>query len=58
MDKALEPQVFFNYFGPDNAKELDRLNKVENFGGYHQDRTHQTALPDHDRRPTSSRTSC
>ena len=37
LRKALEPQIFFNYFGPDNAKELGRLKKIENFGGYHQD---------------------
>ena len=38
MNKALEPQVFFNYLGPDNTKELGRLSKVDMFGGYHQDR--------------------
>jgi non-ribosomal peptide synthase protein (TIGR01720 family) len=38
LSRALEPQVFFNYFGPDNAKELVRFARLENFGGYHQDR--------------------
>ena len=37
LAKALEPQIFFNYFGPDNAKELGCLKKLQNFGGYHQD---------------------
>ncbi len=45
LAKALEPQVFFNYFGPDNAKELGRLKKIENFGGYHQDRTTKRMCP-------------
>jgi non-ribosomal peptide synthase protein (TIGR01720 family) len=45
MSKALEPQVFFNYIGPDNAKELSRLNKVETFGGYHQDRNTRRLCP-------------
>jgi amino acid adenylation domain-containing protein/non-ribosomal peptide synthase protein (TIGR01720 family) len=35
---APQPQVFFNYFGPDNAKELTRFNRLENFGGYTLDR--------------------
>ena len=42
---ALEPQVFFNYMGPDNAKELGRLKKIQNFGGYHQDRTTKRMCP-------------
>ncbi len=45
LAKALEPQVFFNYFGPDNAKELGRLTKLQNFGGYHQDRTTKRMCP-------------
>ena len=45
LAKALEPQVFFNYFGPDNAKELSRLTKIQNFGGYHQDRTTKRMCP-------------
>ena len=45
MNKALAPQVFFNYFGPDNAQELGRLNKVELFGGYHQDRHTRRMCP-------------
>ncbi len=35
---ALEPQVFLNYFGPDNAKELSGLCKLEHFSGYALDR--------------------
>ncbi len=45
LAKALEPQVFFNYFGPDNAKELERFRKIQNFGGYHQDRTTKRMCP-------------
>jgi amino acid adenylation domain-containing protein/non-ribosomal peptide synthase protein (TIGR01720 family) len=45
LARALEPQVFFNYFGPDNAKELGRFNKIQNFGGYHQDRTTKRMCP-------------
>jgi len=45
LAKALEPQVFFNYMGPDNAKELGRLKKIQNFGGYHQDRTTKRMCP-------------
>ena len=45
LAKALEPQVFFNYFGPDNAKELGRFKKIQNFGGYHQDRTTRRMCP-------------
>jgi amino acid adenylation domain-containing protein/non-ribosomal peptide synthase protein (TIGR01720 family) len=45
MNKALAPQVFFNYFGPDNAKELVRLNKVQVFGGFHQDRSAKRLCP-------------
>jgi amino acid adenylation domain-containing protein/non-ribosomal peptide synthase protein (TIGR01720 family) len=37
LSQALEPQVFFNYLGPDNARELGRLTKVQVFGGFHQD---------------------
>ncbi len=37
MSRALEPQVFFNYLGPDSAKELGRLTKVQTFGGFHLD---------------------
>ncbi|HYN64049.1 MAG TPA: condensation domain-containing protein, partial [Candidatus Limnocylindrales bacterium] len=33
MRKALAPQVFFNYLGPDNVKELSRLKRLEIFGG-------------------------
>ena len=45
MSKALAPQVFFNYFGPDDSKELGRLKKVQIFGGYHQDRTTKRLCP-------------
>ncbi len=45
MNKALEPQVFFNYLGPDNTKELGRLAKVDTFGGYHQDRHTRRLCP-------------
>ncbi len=45
MHKALEPQVFFNYLGPDNSKELGRMKKVEVFGGYHQDRGTKRLCP-------------
>ncbi len=45
LAKALEPQVFFNYFGPDNSKELERFKKLQNFGGYHQDRTTKRMCP-------------
>ncbi|HEX6861738.1 MAG TPA: condensation domain-containing protein, partial [Thermoanaerobaculia bacterium] len=45
MNKALEPQVFFNYLGPDNTKELGRLSKVDMFGGYHQDRHTRRLCP-------------
>jgi amino acid adenylation domain-containing protein/non-ribosomal peptide synthase protein (TIGR01720 family) len=45
MSKALEPQVFFNYLGPDNAKELGRLKKLQLFGGYHQDRHSRRLCP-------------
>ncbi len=45
LNQALEPQVFFNYLGPDNAKELGRLNKLELFGGYHQDRGTKRLCP-------------
>ncbi len=34
FERQPEPQVFFNYFGPDNAAELSVLDKVEGFGGY------------------------
>ncbi|MCP3962378.1 MAG: amino acid adenylation domain-containing protein [bacterium] len=34
FERQPEPQVFFNYFGPDNAAELTTLKKVEGFGGY------------------------
>jgi amino acid adenylation domain-containing protein/non-ribosomal peptide synthase protein (TIGR01720 family) len=42
---ALEPQVFFNYFGPDNAKELVGLNKLERFPGYTLDRKTRRLCP-------------
>ena len=42
---ALKPQVFFNYFGPDNAKELTQLKKLQNFGGYMLDRTDERMCP-------------
>ena len=45
LAKALEPQVFFNYFGPDNSKELGRFRKTQNFGGYHQDLTTKRMCP-------------
>jgi len=45
MSQALEPQVFFNYLGPDNAKELGRLKKIQLFGGYHQDRQARRLCP-------------
>ncbi len=45
LAKALEPQVFFNYFGPDNSKELGRFKKIQNFGGYHQDRSTKRMCP-------------
>ncbi|MEA2603267.1 MAG: hypothetical protein QOF89_4259 [Acidobacteriota bacterium] len=45
LAKALEPQIFFNYFGPDNSKELGCLKKIENFGGYHQDLTTKRMCP-------------
>jgi amino acid adenylation domain-containing protein/non-ribosomal peptide synthase protein (TIGR01720 family) len=45
MARALEPQVFFNYLGPDNAKELVSLKKVQMFGGYHQDRGTKRLCP-------------
>ena len=38
LANAPHPQVFFNYFGPDNSKELSRFNRAENFGGYTLDR--------------------
>jgi amino acid adenylation domain-containing protein/non-ribosomal peptide synthase protein (TIGR01720 family) len=31
---APKPQVFFNYIGPDNSKELQAFRKIENYGGY------------------------
>ena len=34
FERQPEPQVFFNYFGPDNAAELTTLEKIEGFGGY------------------------
>jgi amino acid adenylation domain-containing protein/non-ribosomal peptide synthase protein (TIGR01720 family) len=37
MRRALAPQVFFNYLGQDAAKEVDRLAKVQTFGGFHLD---------------------
>ena len=37
MEAALEPQVFFNYLGPDGSKELGRLHKLQVFGGFHLD---------------------
>ena len=45
MNKALAPQVFFNYFGPDSSKELSRLRKVQVFGGFHQDRRARRLCP-------------
>ncbi len=45
MNAALAPQVFFNYFGPDNAKELGRLNKLQIFGGFHLDRRARRLCP-------------
>jgi non-ribosomal peptide synthase protein (TIGR01720 family) len=45
MRRALTPQVFFNYLGPDNTKELARLKRLEIFGGFHQDRTTQRLCP-------------
>ena len=45
MEAALEPQVFFNYFGPDNAKELGRLHKLQVFGGFHLDRHTRRLCP-------------
>ncbi len=38
MRRALAPQVFLNYFGPDSSRELGRLAKVETYGGFHRDR--------------------
>jgi amino acid adenylation domain-containing protein/non-ribosomal peptide synthase protein (TIGR01720 family) len=45
MNAALTPQVFFNYFGPDNARELGRLNKLQVFGGFHLDRSARRLCP-------------
>jgi amino acid adenylation domain-containing protein/non-ribosomal peptide synthase protein (TIGR01720 family) len=45
LTRALEPQVFFNYFGSDNSEELGRLKKLQSFGGYHQDRTTKRICP-------------
>jgi non-ribosomal peptide synthase protein (TIGR01720 family) len=45
LSQALEPQVFFNYLGPDNAKELGRLTKLQVFGGFHQDRGTKRLCP-------------
>ncbi len=45
MGKALAPQVFFNYLGPDTSKELGRLTKIQNFGGFHQDRGTKRLCP-------------
>jgi len=45
LAKALKPQVFFNYLGPDTSKELSRLTKIEVFGGFHQDRTTKRLCP-------------
>ncbi|HEY0512066.1 MAG TPA: amino acid adenylation domain-containing protein [Thermoanaerobaculia bacterium] len=45
MNRALAPQVFFNYFGPDSSKELGRLAKVQVFGGFHQDRRARRLCP-------------
>jgi amino acid adenylation domain-containing protein/non-ribosomal peptide synthase protein (TIGR01720 family) len=45
LAKALEPQIFFNYFGPDNSKELGCLKKIQNFGGYHEDLTTRRMCP-------------
>jgi amino acid adenylation domain-containing protein/non-ribosomal peptide synthase protein (TIGR01720 family) len=45
LHEALAPQVFFNYLGQDNAKELGRLTKVQTFGGFHQDRATKRLCP-------------
>jgi len=45
MRRALTPQVFFNYLGPDAAKDLGHLTKVQVFGGFHQDRGTRRLCP-------------
>jgi amino acid adenylation domain-containing protein/non-ribosomal peptide synthase protein (TIGR01720 family) len=45
MNTALEPQVFFNYFGPDSSRELGRLKKLQVFGGFHLDRSARRLCP-------------
>ncbi len=52
MNKALAPQVFFNYFGPDNAKELGRLHKVEHLRRLPSGPPHPADVPDRHRLPT------
>ena len=34
-----EPDVFFNYFGPDNAEQLHTFRKADGWGGYVLDNT-------------------
>ena len=45
LREVLKPQVFFNYFGPDNAKELVHFQKIQNFGGYMLDRRTKRMCP-------------
>jgi non-ribosomal peptide synthase protein (TIGR01720 family) len=45
MRRALAPQVFLNYFGPDSSRELGRLAKVETYGGFHRDRGARRLCP-------------
>lgn len=45
MRQALAPRLFLNYLGPDVARELGRLTKVQVFGGFHQDRGARRLCP-------------
>jgi amino acid adenylation domain-containing protein/non-ribosomal peptide synthase protein (TIGR01720 family) len=45
LRQALAPQVFVNYLGEDNAKELGRLRKLQVFGGFHRDRGGKRLCP-------------
>ncbi|MGD2116664.1 MAG: condensation domain-containing protein, partial [Acidobacteriota bacterium] len=39
MREMPEPDVFFNYFGPDNAEQLHTFRKADGWGGYVLDNT-------------------
>jgi amino acid adenylation domain-containing protein/non-ribosomal peptide synthase protein (TIGR01720 family) len=45
LQTVLQPQVFFNYMGPDNSKELLQFKKLQNYGGYMLDRNTQRMCP-------------